>query len=561
MALRKFKKMIKPGIWIIVIALALSGVFYVLNQGIDSFKGNSNRVAFKLNGKNIDAIEIERTKSSIINGLAQQYKINVAPEIATTVAIDEVITKALSLKIAKELKVKVASKEVNAQYKQIEESVGGKESLKKVLSAQGFSKGTIKKEIEDQLIIQALKKKVEETQTPENIELAKIGASSFTVALNKAKKEMIIKDINENYKNFMPKIEIEKKGYSITNGEYSKRILMMMLQTGQTEEGAKKIALKQFDDQIVLMEYATKKGAKSRDDLPLDSKFRDFQNQLIDITKKNIKVSDAGVKKVFEETKKNYEKPARLNANIAYVPFKLSKEDEKANLAEAEKVLKSLTKENFADNAKKLSIDTGSGTQGGDLGWFPKGVMIPEFEEAAFKGKTSEIYPKVVKTQFGYHIIYVKEKKSAEGQEQVNASHILLPNEMTKAAKDAKIKNIEGLVAKLSSNEITFQNLKVKAPEVDFSQTFENVTANGVPGLDGTKVLAERLFKTPTKNIVAQVTDNGVYIMEKIQDFPQIKPSLENKDIKAAVTEDYITREAIKILTAELKVESSKLKL
>jgi foldase protein PrsA len=79
-----------------------------------------------------------------------------------------------------------------------------------------------------------------------------------------------------------------------------------------------------------------------------------------------------------------------------------------------QEVLDKLAKgEAFADLATQYSTDPGSKDQGGDLGWFPRGVMTPEFEEVAFSlesGKVSQL----VQTSFGYHIILVHEKAVRE---------------------------------------------------------------------------------------------------------------------------------------------------
>ena len=60
--------------------------------------------------------------------------------------------------------------------------------------------------------------------------------------------------------------------------------------------------------------------------------------------------------------------------------------------------------EKFGKLAKELSIDKGSGKKDGNLGYFTKGMMVKQFEEAAFKLQIGEI-SEPIKTEFGYHII------------------------------------------------------------------------------------------------------------------------------------------------------------
>ncbi len=81
-----------------------------------------------------------------------------------------------------------------------------------------------------------------------------------------------------------------------------------------------------------------------------------------------------------------------------------------ADEATAKEVLDKLAaNESFENLAKNYSTDTGSKDQGGDLGWFPRGAMVQEFEDAAFSlqpGQTSG----AVQTTFGYHVIRVEER-------------------------------------------------------------------------------------------------------------------------------------------------------
>ena len=82
------------------------------------------------------------------------------------------------------------------------------------------------------------------------------------------------------------------------------------------------------------------------------------------------------------------------------------------NLEEANKVYNQLIKgASFEETAKAISKDPGSGSKGGDLGWFGKGAMVPEFEKAVFGGAVG-IVQKPIKTNYGYHIIKVTGKSN-----------------------------------------------------------------------------------------------------------------------------------------------------
>lgn len=70
----------------------------------------------------------------------------------------------------------------------------------------------------------------------------------------------------------------------------------------------------------------------------------------------------------------------------------------------------------FADLAQEHSTDTGSGSRGGDLGWFERGRMVAQFDEAAFSTPVGELSD-LVETQYGFHIIWIAEHQPAEKPE------------------------------------------------------------------------------------------------------------------------------------------------
>jgi peptidyl-prolyl cis-trans isomerase C len=138
-------------------------------------------------------------------------------------------------------------------------------------------------------------------------------------------------------------------------------------------------------------------------------------NQLLEkVVASKVNVTDAEVKKFYEDNKEKFKNDESVKAShiLIGVDAKATDADKKKAREKAEAIRKRiLAGEDFAAVAKKDSTCP-SAAQGGDLGFFPKGQMVPEFDKVAFSLKPGEI-SEVVETKFGYHIIKVQEKKAA----------------------------------------------------------------------------------------------------------------------------------------------------
>ena len=139
-----------------------------------------------------------------------------------------------------------------------------------------------------------------------------------------------------------------------------------------------------------------------------------------------IKISDEDLMKTYESNKGQYEQVKARHILIAFKGSPAAQQGkpeltEEQAKAKADELHKQITGgASFEELAKKESDDVGSGSQGGDLGEFGRGQMVPEFEKAAFEAKDGEVTP-VVRTQFGYHIIKVDSHASTPF-EQVKAT-------------------------------------------------------------------------------------------------------------------------------------------
>jgi peptidyl-prolyl cis-trans isomerase C len=203
-------------------------------------------------------------------------------------------------------------------------------------------------------------------------------------------------------------------------------------------EGAEK-----FVDELVkkemLYQEAKKKGFESNPDY--QKKLEDFKKLTLIglLLEKEIedkaKVTDKDVKDYYEKHKADLTTNNQVRASHILV----KSEDD------AKKILDQLKKGgDFAKIAREKSIDTGSAKNGGDLGFFSRGQMVPEFEKAAFSLKEGEVAGPV-QTQFGYHIIKVTGKKEGKVVEFDKVKDLLTQKVSAEKQKEAFDAYMDGL--------------------------------------------------------------------------------------------------------------------
>jgi peptidyl-prolyl cis-trans isomerase C len=152
----------------------------------------------------------------------------------------------------------------------------------------------------------------------------------------------------------------------------------------------------------------------------LDAVKKDVESQLLrqQLVKKEVlekvNVSARDVQTFYDQHKDKYVEEEQVHARhiLIRVPQEVSAENETKLKGKAEDALKRAQQgEDFAALAKEVS-DDGSKENGGDLGFFPRGRMVAGFEEAAFNLQPGQMSG-IVRTQFGYHVIKVEERKAS----------------------------------------------------------------------------------------------------------------------------------------------------
>lgn len=199
-------------------------------------------------------------------------------------------------------------------------------------------------------------------------------------------------------------------GDSITLQEFNSeldKIPMNMKMLVASQSGKKN-----FLDRLVVKRLLLKEAKKENIE-----KEKEFQDRLADIQeqltiesllKKKVNVeskfTDEDLTKYYEAHKEEFKKEQEIATRQIVLKSEQEAKEVQARVAKGE---------DFGELAKKYSIDPSAKATGGDIGYHPKGTLIPEYEQAAFKlTKVGQVSP-TVKTQLGYHIIKLEGVKPA----------------------------------------------------------------------------------------------------------------------------------------------------
>ncbi|MGL4977566.1 MAG: SurA N-terminal domain-containing protein, partial [Cetobacterium sp.] len=152
MAIRKFRKNMKPVIWVVTIFFFIS---LIAGYAMSFKSGSSNsQLAFKLNGKKVTMMETQRSMAIMSENYKRYLGPTIDSETMNVIAFNEVINRNLLLDMANKLKVKVSGSEIDEQMNGIKAAFPDKEQFKNALLSQGYTTKTLEKEIKENLVLQ-----------------------------------------------------------------------------------------------------------------------------------------------------------------------------------------------------------------------------------------------------------------------------------------------------------------------------------------------------------------------------------------------------------------------
>lgn len=576
MSIRKFRKNMKPIVWMITIFFLVT---LVVGYGSSYFsnRGNKKEIAFKLNGEDVSDISVQRAIREMENSLNMNLGVALDKDFIGTLAFNDLVNENILLESSKEFKIKVSNSDINKALDSTRAKFPTKNDFKRYISTLGFTTDMYKQELEKRLMLNAVIDKIVSNVNVTDGEIKDVytanilttfNGKSFdevkdeirnellnqkkieklTEFINEKRNTMNLEILKEEYTKYRDKVEQTVEGFNITTLDIDKKALNNLAMTNGDLATAIKYAKAELEYDAKILNKI-KDGVKINKNLPLIFQLNDAMKQKMELLSKEINPTPEELKAFFEENKEGYDIKKSAVANIALYNMLPSEEDKKVAYKKAEEILAKVTPENFSEMAKEYSQGP-SKDNGGSLGTFGKGQMVKQFEDAVFEAEVGKVYPKIVETQFGYHIIYVSKKDG----DKVTASHILIvpePSEKTiKAAKEL----VDKAVVDLNNKTIKFDDLKKDKRYVVF-ENVEDITEEGyISKMGYSPELVADIFKAELNKAQDVIIKNIPIIYEKLE---QTEPKEANyEEIQDIVKKNYIdfkVQEKIKEIESTIK--------
>ena len=565
------------------IAMLITGILFLKNNIFEASKGNREVIA-TINGTKIYRDDFEREAYSLksqLNEINQQKMQqlaqagvntenikNVPDDIINQYVLQLLINKEILLSSAKNLGIRVSGSTVNKEFKAYQkQSKLGKDEFSQYLRSVGYNVTSFKKMIKDQKTVDKMREKLfaDDKVTDEEVKKA-YERNKYTQAFENQEFDDVKDQIKENMKqdkdimilnSFIAKAKQKAKiefkdeefkkmyanitavvaqngEYKYTNADVNEQIINAVSQTQEGYspkmvndlKGMLKTNLNKF---IQIANKAKAAGIKADADLAGVDQLRDYSQKYYNYLIDTYKPDNAALQAKFGSKRDSYNTQNSIGGYVIGEEYQAGENDFAVAKKQAEEIMKTTNKDNFAEKAREFSKDPGSAKNGGSLGETADlSKLVPEFANAVKNGKAGDIVGPI-KTQFGYHIIYIQ-SKDPKNENVAKVSHILITPTISEASKQKVIKKIQDLKAEIQSKKVTWSTVE-KQDKYNFSvkERFKKlVKTDAIPGIGINKELMDQIFALKVDGFLERNDATGYYLIAKTSEIPFTQATFEN---------------------------------
>ena len=565
------------------IAMLITGILFLKNNIFEASKGNREVIA-TINGTKIYRDDFEREAYSLksqLNEINQQKMQqlaqagvntenikNVPDDIINQYVLQLLINKEILLSSAKNLGIRVSGSTVNKEVKAYQkQSKLGKDEFSQYLRSVGYNVTSFKKMIKDQKTVDKMREKLfaDDKVTDEEVKKA-YERNKYTQAFENQEFDDVKDQIKENMKqdkdimilnSFIAKAKQKAKiefkdeefkkmyanitavvaqngEYKYTNADVNEQIINAVSQTQEGYspkmvndlKGMLKTNLNKF---IQIANKAKAAGIKADADLVGVDQLRDYSQKYYNYLIDTYKPDNAALQARFDSKRDSYNTQNSIGGYVIGEEYQAGENDFAVAKKQAEEIMKTTNKDNFAEKAREFSKDPGSAKNGGSLGETADlSKLVPEFANAVKNGKAGDIVGPI-KTQFGYHIIYIQ-SKDPKNENVAKVSHILITPTISEASKQKVIKKIQDLKAEIQSKKVTWSTVE-KQDKYNFSvkERFKKlVKTDAIPGIGINKELMDQIFALKVDGFLERNDATGYYLIAKTSEIPFTQATFEN---------------------------------